>query len=424
MARPLKLLLLGLCSCPLATIASLGAVHSEEAALEFIANPSLDIPSEVVSEDVAQLVHRGWHDAVQALVARSQKTSDEVAQKVAALVRHAVYAERKALDDLVRALDRNYGKAVDVSPAMQWAQNSTHVFIAVKFAQRWNAPGALEVENTTVDFTGCCFNFTAFGEHSFIRRRYHLSFEFFKKITPSASSWFLAAAGRVTVVIAKASIANWPRLFSSAEAQPKNLGTWLDMKAKWQSDLEKLPIEKTESKKTESKKEASAPAAKEKKEGSKKKKAKRKEAEEEADEDEVDREVELLGDCPTSAYVGTSVAELCAKTFREVVENPAVKSRRWLVEMYSSTGTGDLEAMKKLMPMMKRLADVFPSMAPGGRVGAVDCGVDKELCKRLGATKLPQIRRFSGSASGAEWQGGIDASMEAIATWGSSKDEL
>merc|ERR1712085_67198 len=175
------------------------------------------------------------------------------------------------------ALDQNYGKAVDVNPAMQWAQNSTHIFIAVKFAQRWNAPGALEVENKTVDFTGCCFNFTAFGEHSFIRRRYHLSFEFFKKIIPSASSWFLASAGRVTVVIAKASVANWPRLFSPAEAQPKNLGVWIDMRAKWQSALEKNPVEKTESKKSESKKAASTPAAPEKKAGSKKQKAKRKE---------------------------------------------------------------------------------------------------------------------------------------------------
>lgn len=163
----------------------------------------------------------------------------------------------------------------------------------------------------------------------------------------------------------------------------------------------------------------------ERKSGSKKQKARRKAAEEEADEDDaLDREVELLSDCPKSLYAGTSVAELCGKTFREVAEKPAVGGRRWLVEMYSSTGTGDLEAMKKLMPLWKRLADVFPSMAAGGRVGAVDCGIDKELCKRLGAAKLPQIRRFTGSGVGEEWKGGLDASMEALATWGSGKEEL
>lgn len=419
MLRPMKLLLL-LGLRVLALEASLSAVDSEEAALELLGQPTLDVASAVVAEDVEQLVHRGWHDAIRALVARSQATSEEVSQQVAAQVRHAVYAERNRLDDLVRVLDRNYGKAVDVSPAMQWAQNSTHVFVAVKFCARWNAPGALEVENETVAFSGCCFNFTAFGEHSFIRRRYHLSFELFRPISAAASSWFFASAGRVTVVIAKSSAANWPRLFSVAETQPKNLGIWRDMREKWVSDLEKLPVGKSEAKKA-----ASPPATNEKKSGSKKQKGKKKDAEEEAeDDDAIDREVDLLGDCPKSSYVGTSVAELCGKTFREVVEKPAVKNRRWLVEMYSSTGTGDSEAMGKLMPMWKRLADVFPSMAPGGRVGAIDCGQDAELCKRLGAKRLPQIRRFTNSGSNDEWQGGLDASIEALASWGTGKDEL
>lgn len=422
MAFPLRLqLLLSLSAFALASEATLNTVESEEAALELIARPAVDVVSLAVQEDVEQLVHRGWHDAVRALVARGQTTSNEVAQKVAAQVRRAVYAERNRLDDLVRALDKNYHKAVDVSPAMQWAQNTTHVFIAMKFAQRWNAPGALEVENETVTFTGCCFNFTAFGEHSFIRRKYHLSFELFRPTTPAASSWFLASAGRVTVIIAKASAANWPRLMLTAEAQPKNLGIWRDMRDKWAADLEKLPVEeKPASKKNE--------AAAEKKSGSKKQKKKKKKAGgDEDDEDEtLDKEVELLGDCPKSLYAGTSVAELCGKSFLQVAEKPAVKGRRWLVQMYSSAGSGDLDAMKNLMPLWKRLADVFPSMAPGGRVGAVDCapGQDKELCQRLGVKKLPQIRRFTGSSSADEWKGGLDASIETLATWGSGKDEL
>merc|ERR1712039_597007 len=102
------------------------------------------------------------------------------------------------MGDLIRVLDRNYGKAAEVNPAAQWAQNSTHIFLAVKFAQRWNAPGALEVENETVSISSSSFNFTAFGEHSFIRRRYHLSFELFRAVLPDASSWSLASVGRMS----------------------------------------------------------------------------------------------------------------------------------------------------------------------------------------------------------------------------------
>merc|ERR1719379_1830351 len=195
--------------------------------------------------------------------------SEEVAQKVAAQVRHSVYAERNRLDDLVRILDRNYGTAHDVSPAIQWAQNSTHVFITVKFCTRWNAPGALEVENETVSFSSCCFNFTAFGEHSFIRRRYHLSFQLFQSIIGEASSWFHASAGRVTVTIAKAKPGNWPRLFATGQEQPKNLGIWRDMKEKWAAELEKIPVAKVETKK------ASSPSGEKKASSKKEKKLKK-----------------------------------------------------------------------------------------------------------------------------------------------------
>jgi len=403
--------------------AGFAALPSEEAVLEALAKPDFDLAS-VDAEDVTQLVHKGWHEAVRAIVKRSQGGSEEEVQQVASQVRQAVKTARNHLDDLIRALDRNYGRAVDVSPAMQWAQNSTHVFIAVKFAQRWNAPGALQVENETVAFSSCCFNFTAFGEHSLIRRRYHLSFELFLPAVSAASSWSWAAAGRMTVIVAKAKAANWPRLYRDATATPKNLGIWRDMREKWKEDLSKIPEEKES-------KPAAASASPPKAAGKASKKSRRKsKASDDDDDDALDKEIELLSECTKSTYAGTSVAEICKKSWPGVVETPAVKGRRWLVELYSSTGDGDLEAMRTLMPIWKRLADMFPSMAPGGRVGALDCGgsLEKELCKKLGASpaKLPQVRRFVGGGQGDIWSGSLDAStsIEALAAWGQGKDEL
>lgn len=50
--------------------------------------------------------------------------------------------------------------------------------------------------------------------------------------------------------------------------------------------------------------------------------------------------------------------------------------------------------------MWTRLADVFPSMAPGGRVGAIDCGQDVELCKRQGLfSQLTSLESSVGSVS-------------------------
>lgn len=373
----------------------------------------------VEASDVEQLVHKGWHEVVRALVLKSHSEED-AGVRVTAQVREAVRAERNKLDDLIRVLDRNYGKASEVSPASQWAQNSTHVFLSVKFAQRWNAPGALEVENETVDITGCCFNFTAFGEHSFIVRRYHLSWELLRPVLPEASTWYLASAGRMAVTFAKKQAENWPRLHRSVGAAPKNLGIWRDMREKWNSELQEfVPLEVDKQGVVVKAKAKTKPAEKTSKKSKGHKRAKVDEDEEEED-DALDRELELVSDCPKASFMGTSVAELCAKSWADVVESPRVKNRRWLVQLYSSQGEGDPESTRSLMRVWKRLADVFPSMVSTGRVGALDCGVDRELCKKLGApmAKLPQVRRFAAGGEGEVWKGSLDASIEEFAAFG------
>jgi len=405
----------------------LGTLDSEAAVLERLEGASLPL-SAVEAADVGRLVHRGWYDAVRKIVQRSHAGTEDEAVWVTSQVRQAVQAEKNSLDDLIRVLDRNYGKAAEVSPASQWAQNSTHVFLAVKFAQRWNAPGALEVGNQTVSITSCCFNFTAFGEHSMIRRRYHLSWELFQPLVVEASSWSWAAAGRMTVIFAKAKPAHWPRLMSGPTAAPKNLGIWHDMQDKWTSDLEKFaPLTSTvgaKKGKAAGKSAAASPDTKKATAKSRRAKAAEKDGEEAEKDDALDREVELVADCPKASYSGTTVAELCGKVWPKVVEDPRVQDRRWLVELYSSQGDGDAESMKRLMPVWRRLADTFPAMVPGGRVGSLDCGLEGELCRKLGVSmeKLPQVRRFVGGGAGDVWTGDLMASIEDFAAFGGSGD--
>lgn len=221
-------------------VADLISLGSEEAVLKALADPAFKVAS-VEATAFEQFVRRGWHEAVLSLIAAGHRSSEADTQQVAKYVRQAVQTQRNRLDNLTRALDRNYGKVVDVVPASQWAQNTTHVFLTVKFAQRWNAPGALEVANKTVDISGCCLNFTAYGEHSFIRRRYQLSLEFFRSVRKDTSSSNSASVGRMSVTLAKATPANWPRLLAVASTTPKNLGIWPDMKEKWKHELERMP---------------------------------------------------------------------------------------------------------------------------------------------------------------------------------------
>jgi len=190
------------------------------------------------------------------------------------------------------------------------------------------------------------------------------------------------------------------------------------MRDKWKSELEKMPSIASPSERSPNKEKA----AKHKR----KKERRRQESEDSEDDDALDREVEIISECKPSSYGGTPVAELCASKWKEVVTKPVVKNRRWLIKFYSSQGQGNSEAQRTLIPVWKRLADVFPSMVPGGKVGALDCGLEKELCNKLGVShvKLPQIRRFLHGGDGDIWTGSHDAPIEKLAAFGGDKEEL
>lgn len=398
-----------------AEAAALLEKKSEEEVIAEIKKPGFVISS-VKAEDVDSFVHRGWHEAVRQLIQAGHSSGDaDAAVGVAAHVRAAVTAAKNRLDDLVRILDRNYGKAAEVTPASQWAQNSTHVFIQVKFAQRWNAPGALEISNNTMEFTDCCMKFEAYGEHSMILRRYSLSLKFLEAIVPKESSWHLAAAGRMTVTIAKAKVANWGQLVHPSTEAPKNLGTWRDMRDRWLQDLEKfVPVGGQEKSKKKS--------ADEKPKDKKKKGKKAPKEDDEDHEEALDKEVDAIGECEKGPFGGSSVAELCDKAWK-VVSNPGLP-RKWLIVFYNGEGVGEQKSMKELLPLWKRLAEVFPSSERSGKVGAVDCsGVEgRAHCKSLKVKELPQIRRYL-DGDFKVW--GKDFSdMEALINFGAGKQEL
>lgn len=51
-------------------------------------------------------------------------------------------------------------------------RNSSAIFLSIKFAHRWSSPGALKVQDEKIEVTACCFNFSASGDHSQLRKRY------------------------------------------------------------------------------------------------------------------------------------------------------------------------------------------------------------------------------------------------------------
>ena len=181
---------------------------TEKELVESLPSWSPDKLNYVAEVDVVELVsERRWVEAARMFVLKRREAGGE---EVEAPVRQAVKKVRNELDDLVRSLDRNYGKAQQISPAFQWAQNRTHVFLSVKFAARWNAPGALEVKNSTCTMEGQNLFFSGIGEHSMIVKNYTLSLMF--KDECKLSSWGSASVGRMSITLEKWTPAKWDTL--------------------------------------------------------------------------------------------------------------------------------------------------------------------------------------------------------------------
>merc|ERR550537_132065 len=133
---------------------------------------------------------------------------------------------------LERKLDKNHDKVNRVAPAFQWAQNSSAIFLQVKYASRWNAPGSIDVRDLNITFTPTGMHMSAFGDHSGITKEYALDLELLDYVDVDRSEWSKASVGKMTMTLAKKYWGKaWPRLLAEKK-KIQNMGVWSAMQDK------------------------------------------------------------------------------------------------------------------------------------------------------------------------------------------------
>lgn len=123
-----------------------------------------------------------------------------------------------------------------ISPAFQWAQSPTEIFLNVKFAHKLDAPATLNVEAETVNITDTHLVLKATDG----RKIFNLNVEFLRKVIPAESSWSMASVGRMTITLKKQTGPdNWPRL-TKGKKKPNNIHFWWELHEKHAKELEAL----------------------------------------------------------------------------------------------------------------------------------------------------------------------------------------
>jgi len=198
-------------------------------------------------------IARSWWRAARELTARAHRRSatigDALDQPLVQEVTGLLVDLKHRADELAAFADQTYKDQTqglaEVHCALQWAQNSTTVFLGVKYAARWSAPGAIEVADVKVNISSCCFELSGFGHHSSIRKHYTVNLGLFEGLEPSLSSWSASSVGRLTATLHKAKAKKWPRLMASKAKSSHQIAPWLDMEERWTGELEDFAREGT-----------------------------------------------------------------------------------------------------------------------------------------------------------------------------------
>ncbi|CAD7928541.1 unnamed protein product [Amoebophrya sp. A25] len=170
--------------------------------------PVMGTLSKLDPSDIEYIVQNHFWDLATEIVTESHKQKVDLSFAV----RKAVQGVRNKADELIRYLNPKYHEKQKVTPVYRWAQNSTHVFVTIKYSVKWDAPGAVNVKDPQVVFDDNVFRFTASGEHSGNKYEYSLDLDCFDAIDEAGSTWSAASVGRFTAVLAKRRMRRWPRL--------------------------------------------------------------------------------------------------------------------------------------------------------------------------------------------------------------------
>jgi len=363
--------------------------------------------SQWTTDDVVWMISRSWWTAARAFVTQSHEVATQAQNAaLATAVRKEVNAMKQSGDALLLALStQDREKLGTVQCAFQWAQNSSALFLSIKFSHRWSSPGALKVSDERVEVSDCCFNFSALGEHSQLHKKYGLNIHFYQAVDPNQWEWEFAAAGRMTVEIRKATPSNWPRLHFEKK-WPKNMATWDSMESRWATELQ--DFDKAE--------------AKRKRKGGNKGGGNDSESDAdvlEEDAESMHRKLEAkCAQTASSLFKGERrIKNLCESYWPPKMSGSMGREALWLVLFYSSEEMKCAERSSRCTSVRDQWMSVQRRMweVKGVHNGAIDCDLNQDFCKKQDLGHLPTVRRYmSGKRKTfyGEWE--IDALMKFV----------
>lgn len=145
---------------------------------------------------------------------------------------------QKKLEDLHNKFRFEDSDFQVVSPAFQWTQSMTNIYIQIKFAHRHDSPGCLEIKNQSIEIYKNMFYFKGYCVLGDVPIKFELNLELFADVNKEESSWDSSSVGRFQLTLKK-NIPQmyWDRLLRDPNEKPNNMKVWFEMQAKFEDEI-------------------------------------------------------------------------------------------------------------------------------------------------------------------------------------------
>ena len=144
---------------------------------------------------------------------------------------------QKKLEDIMNKYKFDENDYQIVSPAFQWAQSLSTIFIEVKFAHRHDSPGCLEINNLNIDINGNNIRLIAYCISTDIPIKFDLNLNCLFDFDKEKSSFSSGSVGRYQLTLKKKEVKYWERLLFDSKESFANMKTWYEMRNKYLEEL-------------------------------------------------------------------------------------------------------------------------------------------------------------------------------------------
>ena len=152
---------------------------------------------------------------------------------------HGAKASTKSLKDVLDSFTDLLESGYKVlSPAFEWAESPSTIFLSVKFSHRIDAPGCISIADPKVQMGDDYLLLTAFCKDPNFKYRAVLNLNLAGKVDTKESKFSLGSVGHMILSLEKKEESVWGNLLTGKK--PINMHVWWEMKEIYEPDVEKL----------------------------------------------------------------------------------------------------------------------------------------------------------------------------------------